>query len=213
MRLLFLVLILLSFATIQAQEKAGIPDIEFYGGFDGGWWIYNVGSTDPNYYNTEGWERSYASPTFVLGMNLAWQIKKLRIGAGFDRAWFIEDEMIGADHSDGNRDLYDISDGNIPYWSVYGLIGFRLAESKHFSMTPNLRLGYFTIESLHPDQGNFTNKWYFQAAVDMAWEQTKWALVFRPFYRSRHMKPIDGNQNESHTIFGFGGELAWRWKW
>lgn len=211
-RLISLFLILSALAS-QGQEKRAIPDIEIYSGFDGGWWLYNLGTTNDIYYNTEGWGRSYASPSFNFGLSLIWEIKRFQIGAGFDRTWFLENEMVGAEHADRNYDLYKISDGVITYWSYYGMLAFRIAEARHFSLSPMVRIGGFQIESLHPEQGNLKNKWYLQAGANLNWDMKKWALVFRPYFRSRHMKPKIGLQNESHTIIGFGGELGWRWKW
>jgi hypothetical protein len=213
MRLLLSIL-LLSFVIFSfGQENPGRPQIEIYTGFDGGWWLYNVGSTDPKFHNTEGWERSYASPTFNLGLNLSWEIKRIVFGAGFDHSWFVENEMIGADHADGFYDLYPISDGIIDYWSGYGFIGYKIAQTRHFSMVPLMRIGGFQIFSEHPEQDNLHRKWYLQGAIDLNWEVKKIAIVFRPYFRSRFMKPKEGNIRESHTIVGFGGELGWRWTW
>lgn len=162
MRNLFF-LILLCPSLLWAQKI----DLQIGTGIDIGWWVYNKGSNSPNYFNTQGWDRSHLSAGVPLSFSLHTKIKRFYIGAKIDYLTWFNDKMMASNDSDEQVVRYKITEKKYINFINYGVsVKYQLLKKKNYTLLPCFTYGSFWENSIHPQKSNFGKKWLIEVGVE-----------------------------------------------
>ncbi|MFQ5674331.1 MAG: hypothetical protein ACE5G1_00415 [bacterium] len=201
---------LLLFPTLAFSQGKFL--VEASSGVASGWWIYNRGSTDPDLFNNQGWDRTQHSFFLSFKFSLFYKINRFKIGVGAYRSLFLEDTMLAFEDSDDTFSRYGISNGSVQL-SMFSLqTEFDLVQSGNYTLGPKVGFGFFEIDTTHPQKGNFGQQTFWEVGLTNEIRFSRFALVLRPQYEALIILPKEARfAHEKHTIYDFGLDIGIRY--
>ncbi len=197
--------------TLFSQERTSKLSLDLVAGAQPGWWVFNRGSTSPEIFNDLGWDRTDNKITLSVGGTLLYHWGRLKVGAGVDHARFLETFMEAFEDTDSNRRIFRISNGAVTFWKYFLQTEFEVLRKKNYVLSPNIKLGSFDIQTLHPDRENFGEKRFLEIGLVNEVTISGVRVIIRPEFRSMTIRSIQrSNFNELHNIKGFGMSIGVR---
>ncbi len=195
----------------QLPEKA--LWVEVAGGGGSGVWTHNKGTSSNGQFNTEGWERSHSSAFVNTEFNVAFRYRRWTVGLGGTYDMFLDRTIYAADHSDNNPNLILFAENNFLRLNrVYLIGGYNIVHKPKYRMGPQVKMGRFWENSIHPDKANFKRFFTWEVAIDNEVQLAKrFVLALRPHYVSYIIYPENRvSKSERHRIFDFGMVIGLR---
>ena len=199
----------LSLLTTQIQAKSDKISIgvSATSGAAAGWWIYNKGvsnTVDPGIHL--GYDRSHLSMILPVDFSVVLRKNNWRFGIVAGGTWLYEDRMIGSESSDNFGQRYDIAEKAVKFKKLGFVAAYHLIDKKRFSFSPQLTLGSFNIEALHPDKDNFGFKYFFKVEMESSITiVNSLEFLVLPFYEEMAILPkTETNAGMNHRVYSFG---------
>ncbi|MEM6263287.1 MAG: hypothetical protein AAGI38_12320 [Bacteroidota bacterium] len=193
-------------ASLYSQQwKVGL---EATTGAEIGWWIYDKGSNLEGVSNNLGWDRTHLAMMGPYEVTLLVQRERIGVGLVGGIRYLADDEMIASEHTSQIRNKYPITENEESLWMNHTGIQFSygLIHSPRFTLAPEIRLGFFDLETIHPGKDRFGVKSFWQLSVVHSIKLTPAVeAIVRPTYFQYHISvPDPVNFNERHDIYGIG---------
>lgn len=207
---LLCILLLFSAPLLRAQQSREVQ-LHFRTAVDfgAGWWVHDLGSTQPGDPNTEGWERTHNSPVWGPTGTFIVQIERWQLGLQGSYLQLVDDDFIGTEHRTYYYDKFNISGGSVRILRAGGTLGYHVIDRPRFALTPTLGAGWFTMQTLHPEENNFGKRMYWRLGIAATVDLNRWlSLVILPRYDAMTIWPKERNGKEKHQIISFGALLA-----
>lgn len=104
------------------------------------------------------------------------------------------------------RSKYRIADNHVQLLQYYLQMEYALFSVSKYTLSPQVRIGGFSIDTTHPQKENFDNKMLFElsAVNEISLSERLWFTI-RPFYQAM-MIPVKEEllPGEQHRIFSLG---------
>ncbi|MDX2302661.1 MAG: hypothetical protein NW226_07660 [Microscillaceae bacterium] len=184
--------------------------LELSSGADLGWWLYQKGSV--NSFLDQGQDYTHHSATIGIELDLLYRLGRWRLGLGMSYGGFFEDEMNGTRNSEFVVDEYLITEGAAVQFFRYNLQAeYILIQKNKFSLGPQIKYGWFEINTSHPEKENFGYRSYWEVGLQHEFKLKKIYLFFRPKYQVSTILPKEEKQpEEKHKIYGIGLQIGLR---
>ena len=209
---LILLLILLPFIVSSKGNNEAILDIS--AGAGSGWWVYNKGSTNGTQKNHLGYDHTRTAGIASFEADLFYKRNRWKIGGGFEFSLLIEDEMRATEHRYFDQKEYPIAEKYVRFYKFNFLTSYDLFVGRRFTLSPQLKLGSFLIDTTHPASENFGFRmhWSFGLINQIALAKRTF-LILQPFYSALTIWPKDDiNKDEKHNIYSFGVLAGFRFQ-
>ena len=196
---LLLPLILVQWGAVLGQVTIGT---EVNAGLGAGWWVYNKGFDDAAFHL--GYDRTHLAFSLPVELNL-WVGKgphRWLLGGGTRR--LVDDIMIGSEHQSWSRRRYLISEESfIRFRELHIGYGYSLVQRPRYQLIPQIRLGHFFFEHIHPGGDAMGMVWQREVGVQQqVWLSRKVCITLEGRYSDWK---IAGNSTarraEEHHIY------------
>lgn len=207
-----LIVVFAIFHPVFSQEKKEKLAISFISGFKTGWWIYHKGLSNATGGADQGWDRTHYEPKISLEGGLTYRYKRIVSTVFVSTSFYIENEMLEHEDFFPARKKYAISNGSVTFLE-YGLaVGYDLINSRRFKLSPDLGLGFFEIETSHPQKDNFGNRYFWHLGIQSKIRKGDITWILAPQYQEMTIKPrAEIHKNEKHKIHSFGLNFGLRY--
>ncbi len=170
-----LVIILTLGATAQPSDKLHIG---ISTGIAGGWWVYTLGTGS-------GIDRTDFKPKITFQGEVLYKLKRFGLGVGLGYSLLLVNTMDAFEDTRAQRRKYFIADKHVQLLQYYLQMEYALFSGSKYTLSPQVRIGGFNINTTHPQKENFDNKMFIElsAVNELSLSQRLW-LTIRPFYQS-----------------------------
>ena len=195
-----------------SQNKKEKLAFSFNSVFKTGWWIYHKGLSNGAVKNDMGWDRTHYQPKISFEAGLTYRFKKIISTLFVSTSFYFEREMLEHEDFVPKRREYAISDGTVSFFE-YGLqLSYDLINSGKFSLSPDLGIGLFEIETSHPQRDNFGTRYFWHFGIQNKIRKGNITWILAPQYQEMTIHPKEKvYQDEQHKIHGFGLNLGVRY--
>ncbi len=181
-------------APAQSNVKLGLS-----AGIASGWWIYNLGTGS-------GIDRTDFEPKITFEGEAVYKPKRLGIGLGLGYSFLTDNVMEAFQDTRAQRRKYFIADNVVQFWQYYLQGEYDIYSDGKYALSPQFRIGGFSIETTHPQKDNFNNRSLMEFSVlNQIVVGKKLELVIRPYYQvlmiSVKEELLPG---ENHRIYSLG---------
>ena len=109
---------------------------------------------------------------------------------------------------------YLIAENSVKFWQFSLLGEYDLYSGNRYTLSPQVKAGSFSIETIHPEKDNFDNKFFFElSALNRISLTGNLGLTFRPFYQVMMIQVKQETlPGEKHRIFSLGLALGLRYR-
>ena len=211
LRGLFMIFVLLFSLGVQAQQNTSSKFLlEISTGADLGWWLYQKGSV--NSFLDQGQDYTHHTVTINVETDLLYRIQKLKIGAGISYSAFFENDMNGTRNSEFLVDEYLVTNGASVQFIRYNIQAeYDLIQKSKYLMSAQVRYGWFSIDTTHPEKDNFGYSSYWEFGLHHEFKINRLNFFIRPRYQVSTILPQTENFNdERHKIYGVGIQMGLR---
>ena len=203
---LTLVLILLSQAA-YAQKTSNFQ-VEITSSLASGWWIYTLG-------DGYGIDRTDNEAKLSFDAKVLYKPNRFGVGLGVGYSLLFDNSMEAFEDTRAMRSKYSIAEDYVKFLSYYGISEYAIFSGEKAIISPQLMVGGFDLETIHPEKDNFDNQWILEFAVNNEIvTSTRWSINLRPFYQvlgiSVKQETLPG---EKHRIYSFGLGAGIRYRW
>ena len=200
------------FHSSFSQEKKEKLAVSFISGFKTGWWIYHKGLSGSNGGDDMGWDRTHYEPKISFEGGVTYRYKKIISTVFVGASFYIENEMLEHEDFFPDRKKYAISEGAVDFLE-YGLeVGYDLISGPKFQLSPNVGLGFFEIETSHPQKENFGSRYFWHLGVQSKIRKGNITWILAPQYQEMTIRPKEEiHKNEKHKIHSFGLNFGLRY--
>lgn len=170
MRKYFLTCIFLSILCLNLKLAAqSYWSLEILADAAPGWWIYDKGINEQG--SHEGYDQTHLAPFVSLGAKINFHLNSWQLGLLVQHSALFSDEMRQSDHSYNVYSKYPIASeiGAAHFTTLAGNLAHVLVTKQNFRTGAELALGPIWVNSAHPLEEDFGNKWYAQAGLFMHW--------------------------------------------
>jgi len=192
-----LFIIILSFG-VKAQPFEKLQ-IGVSTGIASGWWVYTLGTG-------AGIDRTDTQPKITLEGEVLFKLKRFGLGAGLGYSLLMTNTMDAFEDTRAQRSKYRIADNHVQLLQYYLQMEYALFSGLKYKLSPQVRIGGFSIDTTHPQKENFDNKMLFElsAVNEISLSERLWFTI-RPFYQAM-MIPVKEEllPGEQHRIFSLG---------
>ncbi len=209
--LAFVTCIIFSF-SVSAQNQKEKLALTVNTAFKTGWWIYHKGTTPGENPTSLGWDRTHYQPKYNLGVAINYRIKRLTASMAGSFAWYIEDDMLRHESKSFLKLKYPVSDGAVKFKEIVLDLSYDVIAGDKFRLSPNVGVGLFSINTLHPEQGNFGTKMMWHLGIQNKIRRDKITWMLAPIYQEMTISPkTEKNEGEKHKIHAFGIQIGLRY--
>ena len=201
---LLITLLTISVSNAQSNQKF---DVRFSTGVASGWWIYTLGSG-------HGIDRTDNEPKISFELESVYHYKRLGVGLGIGYSYLTDNSMEAFEDTRAQRRKYLIAENSVKFWQFYLLGEYHLYSNERFTLSPQLKLGTFTIETIHPQKDNFGGKFYYElSAMNQFTLANNLGLTLKPFYQVMMIQVKQETMpGEKHRIFSLGLACGLRYR-
>lgn len=171
------------------------------------WWAYQKGE-DSLSKEVLAWDRTHNTVLFEIDFGLFYQFNRFKTGIVLNRGIFDAQIMRAAENSFVSRKLYLVSEKNIKFLKWAWQIEYDLMKSNKFSLSPNIRYGFFNIETIHPEKENFGEKYFWDLGLSAQYQFKRIRISTRIKRSVSTIVPIHGRPKELHKIYNIGYQFA-----
>lgn len=191
---------------LPAQDVLSQPWIGVGGGVQTGWWVYYKG-LDANG-DLLGSDRTRHAPFLSAGGKVGWRFGRWDVGAQVQHIVFTVNRMEASDNAAGNLKAYSVADDNVIFLDYQLLASYKLMEKNWFSLHPRAGFGTFSINTSHPDKGNFGTKVSWSAGLQANFQfRANWSIVAAILHSIMHVQLKRGFEQERHRVYRSGLHL------
>ncbi len=183
-------------ATAQHSDKLHIGVST---GIAGGWWIYTLGTG-------AGIDRTDYKPKITFEGEILYRLKRFGLGAGLGYSLLLVNTMDAFEDTRAQRRKYFIADNHVQFLLYHLQMEYALFSGLKYVLSPQVRIGGFSINTIHPQKENFDNKMFIElsAVNEISLSQRLW-LTIRPYYQSMLMSVKEETlPGEQHRISSLG---------
>ncbi|MBX2843217.1 MAG: hypothetical protein KTR26_15715 [Flammeovirgaceae bacterium] len=197
----------MSNALAQKEKNKYILDISV--SFGSGWWTYYKG-IDENGIDL-GWDRADTSPIAGAEIGFLAKFGNIKPGIFFNVATYFQDEMDASNLTQINWIQYPIGDKFVNFMKFGGQLEIDILEREAFVLSPNIKLGIFLIDTIHPEKENFGSKYFFEIGIKAEKQFPKFNLYVLPrgSFMTIHPQNVKA-KGEIHKIYGYGVNMGMR---
>ena len=182
MRYLIIILFFSTINTVYAQQQK--LSFELSAGFGSGWWIQESDYTIQNRLVTD-WANSRLSLEIPLSASLKYKFgKHIHIGTGYTFRVLMAKKLYASSPITSTSTRTNIAENTVKIKQFYFSIESPLVKAKNFNLSPKIKLGSFQLESLHPDDGNFSDRLMFETALQFEFNSKAATKPFVEMYYS-----------------------------
>ena len=198
---------------IVAQNNLNRVAVELAAGAEVGWWVYNKGTTNPDVNNNLGWDRTHLDLLSVYEINAMYSVNKWKIGGGANFTQLYNSKMVGSNDTGFFNDEYNIANGTVKFYKFYFLTEYEVVKYKRYSLNPQLKAGFFKINTTHPEKDNFGVKMLYEVGFNnQVMLFNRWNFTITPRYAVLLIKPKEPNAtNEKHNVYSLGVNVGLRY--
>ncbi len=194
------------------QEKKERLAVGFSTAFKTGWWIYHKGTTKGDEAIALGWDRTHYQPKYNLGLAISYKINKLTASVSGSLSWYVEDDMLRHESKSFAKLKYPVSNGSVKFKEVAIDLSYDVIAGEKFQLSPNIGVGTFSINTLHPERDNFGTKLLWHVGIQNKIRKDKVTWLLNPIYQELTILPkAEVNNGEKHKIHAFGIEIGLRY--
>jgi hypothetical protein len=195
--ILFLFLLLFSSATIAGQQSDKNLILEFTSGANAGWWIFNKGMSDIDL----GRDQTSLALFVPIQLNVLYRFGQIKIGAGINYSFMKKEDMKNSSSSD----LYPISKKFVTLKKIALISEYDIFQSEFYILSPQLKFGWFDINSIHPDNSNFKTKTFWEFGITNEIKFSSINFIIRPVYNHAIINSKLGDtKNREHKFYNIG---------
>lgn len=199
-----LLVIILSFG-VKAQPPEKLQ-IGVSTGIAGSWWIYTLGTG-------AGIDRTDYKPKITFEGEVLFKFKRFGFGGGLGYSLLLVNTMDAFEDTRAQRKKYRIADNYVQLLQYHLLMEYALFSGPKYTLSPQVRIGGFNIDTTHPQKENFDNKLFIElgAVNEISLSERLWFTI-RPFYQVM-MISVNEEQlpGEQHRIFSLGLSIGVRY--
>ena len=198
--------LLLIVSSSQAQNDGNF-EVGINTGIASGWWIYTLGTG-------AGIDRTDNQPKISVEAEVLFKPNKLGVALGLGYSWLLDNTMEAFEDTRAQRSKYLVAEKSVQFWQYYLQTEYDVYQSPSYTLTPQVRLGGFSIDTIHPEKDNFDAQFYFELGVlNQLALSDKFQLGLRAFYQSMKISVKEENlPGEEHRIFSLGVAAGIRYR-
>ena len=198
-------IILFIFCLLPYHAHTQELSLEVATGASMGWWYYTQGKLDDAFDKEKG--NAYTESTLMLPLetNIRYTIKRFDAGLGMQYAFFVEDEMFSVGNQDANLNSFAISKNAVTFFKAHLLASYAVVRANKYTLSPQVKAGIFSINTIHPDKDKFGHKTFWEAGVRNEVAFSKWRLVFYPCFNTMTIQQHEpAHEKAHHKIYSLG---------
>ncbi len=168
-------------------------------GIASGGWIYTLGTG-------AGIDRTDNEAKITFEGEIIYKIKRWGLGAGIGYSILLDNTMEAFEDTRAQRRKYFIADNHVQFLQYHLQMEYALFSGSKYTLSPQVRIGGFNIDTIHPQKENFDNKMFIElsAVNEISLSQRLW-LTIRPYYQSMLMSVKEEIlPGEQHRISSLG---------
>jgi len=192
-----LLVIILSFG-VKAQPFEKLQ-IGVSTGIASGWWVYTLGTGT-------GIDRTDTQPKITFEGEVLFKFKRFGFGGGLGYSLLVANSMDAFEDTRVQRSKYRIADNYVQLLQYHLLMEYALFSGPKYTLSPQVRIGGFNIDTTHPQKENFDNKLFIElgAVNEISLSERLWFTI-RPFYQAMMISVKEELLlGEQHRIFSLG---------
>lgn len=200
-------LLLINLSISGQSNTASEIQLGLSAGIASGWWIYTLGTG-------EGIDRTDNVPKISFEVVAIYKPNRLGFGGGLGYSFLTDNSMEAFEDTRAQRRKYAIADKSVRFYEYYIFTEYDVYSDSKFQLSPQLKLGSFGIDTIHPEKNNFKGKFLLELST-LCQFATSDRLIYtlRGFYQAM-MISVDQPKfpGEKHRIFSLGLSFGLRYK-
>lgn len=168
-------------------------------GIASGGWIYTLGTG-------AGIDRTDNEAKITFEGEIIYKVKRWGLGAGLGYSLLLDNTMEAFEDTRARRHKYFIAVNQVQFLQYHLQMEYALFSGLKYVLSPQVRIGGFSINTIHPQKENFDNKMFIElsAVNEISLSQRLW-LTIRPYYQSMLMSVKEEIlPGEQHRISSLG---------
>jgi len=136
-----------------------------------------------------------------IQLNILYKINQIKIGAGITYSLMFKTEM----KNPSNSSLYPIAENAVTFKKIAIIFEYDIYKGAFYTISPQLKFGWFDINSVHPDKNNFKNKNFWEFGITNQFQFSSFSLIIRPVYNYANITSQLGDiKNREHNFYNVG---------
>ena len=209
--LILFLLVWLIPSEAEAQALRNGFSFELAGGPEAGRWAYHRGLDEDGV--PLGFDRSFLSLLGSVEFGVFYHHRNLKTGIQANFRILFEDYLIRSQHTRFDFERYLVTDKKaVRLPSVNLVVAYSLVRYPKFIMRPQVSVGTFFLDTVHPDKENFGFHFVWSGGLENEWTKGRVSVLLQPHYTSYLIFPKENLlKGELNHIYSMGLKVGIRY--